>query len=110
MVRASSVFPQDKPGVYYLKGAYEHVIRHCRSYNSRGATLPLTNQQRELYQQQTSYMGTAGLRGKPPVLPYPKHFAVVQPRRMEHRSGWGRSLECLLIPYLYYPTMAMFTC
>ncbi|XP_046882870.1 calcium-transporting ATPase type 2C member 1 isoform X1 [Hypomesus transpacificus] len=53
---------QDKPGVYYLKGAYEHVIRHCSSYNSRGATLPLTNQQRELYQQQTSYMGTAGLR------------------------------------------------
>ncbi|XP_062321216.1 calcium-transporting ATPase type 2C member 1 isoform X2 [Osmerus eperlanus] len=53
---------QDKPGVYYLKGAYEQVIRHCSSYNSRGATLPLTNQQRELYQQQTSYMGTAGLR------------------------------------------------
>ncbi|XP_067093313.1 calcium-transporting ATPase type 2C member 1 isoform X2 [Osmerus mordax] len=53
---------QDKPGVYYLKGAYEQVIRHCSSYNSRGATLPLTNQQKELYQQQTSYMGTAGLR------------------------------------------------
>ncbi|XP_067093315.1 calcium-transporting ATPase type 2C member 1 isoform X3 [Osmerus mordax] len=53
---------KDKPGVYYLKGAYEQVIRHCSSYNSRGATLPLTNQQKELYQQQTSYMGTAGLR------------------------------------------------
>ncbi|XP_069393326.1 calcium-transporting ATPase type 2C member 1 isoform X1 [Paralichthys olivaceus] len=53
---------QDQPGVYFLKGAYEQVIRFCSSYNSRGTTLPITNQQRELYQQQISYMGSAGLR------------------------------------------------
>uniref|UniRef100_A0A7N8YPU6 P-type Ca(2+) transporter n=1 Tax=Mastacembelus armatus TaxID=205130 RepID=A0A7N8YPU6_9TELE len=52
----------DKPGVYFMKGAYEQVIRFCSSYNSRGTELPLTHQQRELYQQQLSYMGSAGLR------------------------------------------------
>lgn len=55
---------QDKPGVYFLKGAYEQVIRLCSSYNSRGSALSLNNQQRELYQQQIKYMGSAGLRGK----------------------------------------------
>lgn len=48
-----------------MKGAFEQVIRMCSSYNSRGSALPLTHQQRELYQQQISYMGSAGLRGKP---------------------------------------------
>lgn len=62
MKAASS--PQDKPGVYFMKGAYEQVIRYCSSYNSRGNALPLNHQQRELYQQQISYMGSAGLRGK----------------------------------------------
>uniref|UniRef100_A0A671Q3A9 Calcium-transporting ATPase n=1 Tax=Sinocyclocheilus anshuiensis TaxID=1608454 RepID=A0A671Q3A9_9TELE len=38
------------------------IIRFCTTYNSRGDALPLTHQQRELYQQQKSYMGTAGLR------------------------------------------------
>uniref|UniRef100_A0A8C9TK00 Calcium-transporting ATPase n=1 Tax=Scleropages formosus TaxID=113540 RepID=A0A8C9TK00_SCLFO len=52
----------DKPGLYYMKGAYEQVIRYCSTYNSKGLMLPLTSQQRELYQQQKSYMGTAGLR------------------------------------------------
>lgn len=47
-----------------MKGAFEQVIRLCTCYNSRGSTLPLTHQQRELYQQQVSYMGSAGLRGK----------------------------------------------
>ncbi|XP_051720623.1 calcium-transporting ATPase type 2C member 1 isoform X1 [Ctenopharyngodon idella] len=53
---------QDKPAVFFVKGAYEQIIRFCTSYNSKGVTLPLTHQQRELYQQQKSYMGTAGLR------------------------------------------------
>uniref|UniRef100_A0A4W6DML8 Calcium-transporting ATPase n=1 Tax=Lates calcarifer TaxID=8187 RepID=A0A4W6DML8_LATCA len=51
-----------KPGVFFMKGAYEQVIRFCSCYNSRGSTLPVTQQQRELYQQQISYMGSAGLR------------------------------------------------
>uniref|UniRef100_A0AAY4A7A7 Calcium-transporting ATPase n=1 Tax=Denticeps clupeoides TaxID=299321 RepID=A0AAY4A7A7_9TELE len=50
------------PGTYFMKGAYEQVIRYCTSYNSKGTALLLNNQQRELYQQQKSYMGTAGLR------------------------------------------------
>ncbi|XP_034466527.1 calcium-transporting ATPase type 2C member 1 isoform X2 [Hippoglossus hippoglossus] len=53
---------QAAPGVYFLKGAYEQVIRFCSSYSSRGAALPLSHQQRELYQQQISYMGSASLR------------------------------------------------
>ncbi|KAF4102896.1 calcium-transporting ATPase type 2C member 1 isoform X1 [Onychostoma macrolepis] len=53
---------QDKPAIFFVKGAYEQVIRFCTSYNSKGVTLPMTHQQRELYQQQKSYMGTAGLR------------------------------------------------
>uniref|UniRef100_A0A671M1H2 Calcium-transporting ATPase n=1 Tax=Sinocyclocheilus anshuiensis TaxID=1608454 RepID=A0A671M1H2_9TELE len=53
---------RDKPAVFFVKGAYEQIIRFCTSYNSKGGTLPLTHQQRELFQQQKSYMGTAGLR------------------------------------------------
>ncbi|XP_013884859.1 calcium-transporting ATPase type 2C member 1 isoform X1 [Austrofundulus limnaeus] len=53
---------QDKTPVYFLKGAYEQVIRFCSSYHSRGHTLPLNQQQRELYTQQISYMGSSGLR------------------------------------------------
>lgn len=59
------MFPQDKPGLFFVKGAFEQVIRFCSSYNSRGASPPLSLQQRELYQQQISYMGSAGLRGNP---------------------------------------------
>lgn len=58
------LYLQGKPGTYFLKGAYEQVIRLCSSYNSRGSALLLNSQQRELYQQQLQYMGTAGLRGE----------------------------------------------
>lgn len=54
---------QEKAGVYFMKGAYEQVIQLCSWYHSRGSSLVLTQQQRELYQQQISYMGSAGLRG-----------------------------------------------
>ncbi|XP_003200287.2 calcium-transporting ATPase type 2C member 1 isoform X2 [Danio rerio] len=53
---------RDKPGLFYVKGAYEQVIRFCTSYNSKGVTMPLNNQQRDFYQQQKSYMGSGGLR------------------------------------------------
>uniref|UniRef100_A0A4W3IJH0 Calcium-transporting ATPase n=1 Tax=Callorhinchus milii TaxID=7868 RepID=A0A4W3IJH0_CALMI len=52
----------DKAEIYFMKGAYEHVIQFCSSYNSQGQTLSLTQQQKELYHQEKSYMGTAGLR------------------------------------------------
>uniref|UniRef100_A0A8C9SV28 Calcium-transporting ATPase n=1 Tax=Scleropages formosus TaxID=113540 RepID=A0A8C9SV28_SCLFO len=61
-VSDENIYIGDKPGLYYMKGAYEQVIRYCSTYNSKGLMLPLTSQQRELYQQQKSYMGTAGLR------------------------------------------------
>ncbi|XP_010903524.1 calcium-transporting ATPase type 2C member 1 isoform X1 [Esox lucius] len=61
-VRSVHCTQQDKPGVYYMKGAYEQVIRYCSFYHSKGATLPLNHQQREFYQQQISYMGSGGLR------------------------------------------------
>ncbi|XP_028673725.1 calcium-transporting ATPase type 2C member 1 isoform X1 [Erpetoichthys calabaricus] len=53
---------QDKLEIYFMKGAYEQVIRYCSHYNSKGVALPLTQQQKELYQQEKTYMGTAGLR------------------------------------------------
>ncbi|NXK28105.1 AT2C1 ATPase, partial [Arenaria interpres] len=55
---------QDKPEVCFMKGAYEQVIRYCTSYNCKGQTLPLVQQQREQYQQEKTSMGSAGLRGK----------------------------------------------
>uniref|UniRef100_A0A8C4YR69 Calcium-transporting ATPase n=1 Tax=Gopherus evgoodei TaxID=1825980 RepID=A0A8C4YR69_9SAUR len=59
---------QDKPEICFMKGAYEQVIRYCTTYNSKGQTLPLTQQQREQYQQETISMGSAGLRGKAAVV------------------------------------------
>ncbi|XP_061650566.1 calcium-transporting ATPase type 2C member 1 [Phyllopteryx taeniolatus] len=53
---------QDKAGVLFVKGAYERVIRFCGSYNGRGGARPLDQQHLELYLQQISYMGSAGLR------------------------------------------------
>lgn len=61
---------QDKPEVCFMKGAYEQVIRYCTSYNCKGQSLPLVQQQREQYQQEKTSMGSAGLRGKAaPVSP-----------------------------------------
>lgn len=53
---------QDKPEICFMKGAYEQVIRYCTTYISKTHNLPLTVQQKELYHQETAYMGTAGLR------------------------------------------------
>uniref|UniRef100_A0A8B9THS3 Calcium-transporting ATPase n=1 Tax=Anas platyrhynchos TaxID=8839 RepID=A0A8B9THS3_ANAPL len=53
---------RDKPEVCFMKGAYEQVIKYCTSYNCKGQTLPLAQQQREQYQQEKTSMGSAGLR------------------------------------------------
>ncbi|XP_077347631.1 calcium-transporting ATPase type 2C member 1 isoform X2 [Lithobates pipiens] len=53
---------QDKPEICFMKGAYEQIIRYCTSYSSKGQSLPLNQQQRDLYQQETAYLGSAGLR------------------------------------------------
>ncbi|KAH0627276.1 hypothetical protein JD844_002798 [Phrynosoma platyrhinos] len=53
---------KDKPEICFMKGAYEEVIRYCTTYNSKGHSLPLSQQQRDLYQQEKASMGSAGLR------------------------------------------------
>uniref|UniRef100_A0A8I6B5G9 Calcium-transporting ATPase n=1 Tax=Rattus norvegicus TaxID=10116 RepID=A0A8I6B5G9_RAT len=53
---------QDRPEICFMKGAYEQVIKYCTTYNSKGQTLALTQQQRDLYQQEKAQMGSAGLR------------------------------------------------
>uniref|UniRef100_A0A5F8G749 P-type Ca(2+) transporter n=1 Tax=Monodelphis domestica TaxID=13616 RepID=A0A5F8G749_MONDO len=53
---------KDNPEICFMKGAYEHVIRYCTTYNSKGQTLALTQQQKDVYQQEKSSMGSAGLR------------------------------------------------
>ncbi|XP_012587531.1 PREDICTED: calcium-transporting ATPase type 2C member 1 [Condylura cristata] len=53
---------QDRPEICFMKGAYEQVIKYCTTYQSTGQTLALTQQQRDLYQQEKARMGSAGLR------------------------------------------------
>uniref|UniRef100_A0A8C9PJJ1 Calcium-transporting ATPase n=1 Tax=Spermophilus dauricus TaxID=99837 RepID=A0A8C9PJJ1_SPEDA len=53
---------QDRPEICFMKGAYEQVVKYCTTYLSKGQTLTLTQQQREMYQQEKARMGSAGLR------------------------------------------------
>ncbi|XP_011899387.1 PREDICTED: calcium-transporting ATPase type 2C member 1 isoform X6 [Cercocebus atys] len=53
---------QDRPEICFMKGAYEQVIKYCTTYQSKGQTLTLTQQQRDVYQQEKARMGSAGLR------------------------------------------------
>uniref|UniRef100_A0A8C9DMR0 Calcium-transporting ATPase n=1 Tax=Prolemur simus TaxID=1328070 RepID=A0A8C9DMR0_PROSS len=53
---------QDRPEICFMKGAYEQVIKYCTTYHSKGQTLSLTQQQRDMYQQEKARMGLAGLR------------------------------------------------
>uniref|UniRef100_A0A8D0UNI9 Calcium-transporting ATPase n=1 Tax=Sus scrofa TaxID=9823 RepID=A0A8D0UNI9_PIG len=53
---------QDRPEICFMKGAYEQVIKYCTTYHNKGQTLTLTQQQRDLYQQEKAQMGSAGLR------------------------------------------------
>ncbi|KAJ8790777.1 hypothetical protein J1605_021205 [Eschrichtius robustus] len=53
---------EDRPEICFMKGAYEQVIKYCTTYHSKGQTLTLTQQQRDLYQQEKAQMGSAGLR------------------------------------------------
>ncbi|KAM9301958.1 calcium-transporting ATPase type 2C member 2 [Gastrophryne carolinensis] len=57
---AEKLQPQDD--VYFMKGAIEEVIQCCTSYSSGGMAMPLTPQQRALYQQEEKNMGSQGLR------------------------------------------------
>lgn len=58
-----SFFSKDQEDVYFMKGAFEEVIRHCSMYNNGGIPLPLTPQQKSYCQQEEKKMGSLGLRG-----------------------------------------------
>ncbi|KAM6057641.1 calcium-transporting ATPase type 2C member 2 [Chlamydotis macqueenii] len=53
---------QDQEDIYFMKGAFEEVIRYCTLYNSGGISLSLTPQQKAFYQQEEKRMGSSGLR------------------------------------------------
>nr|XP_009681234.1 PREDICTED: calcium-transporting ATPase type 2C member 2 [Struthio camelus australis] len=53
---------QDQEDIYFMKGAFEEVIRYCTMYNSGGISLSLTPQQKAFYQQEEKRMGSSGLR------------------------------------------------
>ncbi|KFW01653.1 Calcium-transporting ATPase type 2C member 2, partial [Fulmarus glacialis] len=53
---------QDQEDIYFMKGAFEEVIRYCTLYNSGGISLSLTPQQKAFYQQEGKRMGSSGLR------------------------------------------------
>lgn len=62
--------------MYFMKGAYEEVIKCCTTYNSGGMSMPLTPQQKSLYLQEEKNMGSQGLRGKSLLFP-PVYNAVI---------------------------------
>ncbi|NXG79763.1 AT2C2 ATPase, partial [Baryphthengus martii] len=53
---------QAQEDIYFMKGAFEEVIRYCTLYNSSGLSLSLTPQQKAIYQQEEKQMGSSGLR------------------------------------------------
>ncbi|KAL6045595.1 hypothetical protein STEG23_029496 [Scotinomys teguina] len=53
---------KDQEDVYFMKGAFEEVIRHCGMYNNGGIPLPLTPQQKSYWLQEEKMMGSLGLR------------------------------------------------
>ncbi|XP_066205031.1 calcium-transporting ATPase type 2C member 2 isoform X3 [Saccopteryx leptura] len=53
---------EEHEDMYFMKGAFEEVIRYCTMYNHGGIPLPLTPQQRSFCQQEEKKMGSLGLR------------------------------------------------
>lgn len=58
------VFFKEEEDIYFMKGAFEEVIRYCTLYNNGGISLPLTPQQQSFCQQEEKKMGSLGLRGQ----------------------------------------------
>ncbi|XP_057569558.1 calcium-transporting ATPase type 2C member 2 isoform X2 [Hippopotamus amphibius kiboko] len=52
----------EREDIYFMKGAFEEVIRYCTTYNHGGIPLPLTPQQQAFCQQEETRMGSLGLR------------------------------------------------
>ncbi|KAM4833675.1 calcium-transporting ATPase type 2C member 2 [Thomomys bottae] len=57
-----SLKSEDGDDVYFMKGAFEEVIRCCGLYNHGGISLPLTPQQKAFWLQEEKRMGSLGLR------------------------------------------------
>ncbi|XP_025058883.1 calcium-transporting ATPase type 2C member 2 isoform X4 [Alligator sinensis] len=53
---------QEQEEIYFMKGAFEEVIRYCTMYNSGGISVLLTPQQKAIYVQEEKRMGSLGLR------------------------------------------------
>ncbi|KYO37898.1 calcium-transporting ATPase type 2C member 2 [Alligator mississippiensis] len=53
---------QEQEEIYFMKGAFEEVIRYCTKYNSGGISVLLTPQQKAIYVQEEKRMGSLGLR------------------------------------------------
>ncbi|XP_036130363.1 calcium-transporting ATPase type 2C member 2 [Molossus molossus] len=53
---------EEQEDIYFMKGAFEAVIRYCTTYNNGGISLPLTPQQKSFWQQEEKKMGFIGLR------------------------------------------------
>ncbi|XP_037672025.1 calcium-transporting ATPase type 2C member 2 isoform X2 [Choloepus didactylus] len=53
---------EEQEDIYFMKGAFEEVIRYCTMYNHGGIPLPLTPQQKSLCLQEERSMGSLGLR------------------------------------------------
>ncbi|KAM6177471.1 calcium-transporting ATPase type 2C member 2 [Erethizon dorsatum] len=53
---------EDQEDIYFMKGAFEEVIRCCTTYNNGGIALPLTPQQEAFCLQEEKRMGSLGLR------------------------------------------------
>ncbi|XP_072823941.1 calcium-transporting ATPase type 2C member 2 isoform X2 [Vicugna pacos] len=62
MVVQCSPKSEEQEDIYFMKGAFEEVIRYCTTYNNGGIPLPLTPQQRSFCQQEEKRMGSLGLR------------------------------------------------
>uniref|UniRef100_A0A8C3KM75 P-type Ca(2+) transporter n=1 Tax=Calidris pygmaea TaxID=425635 RepID=A0A8C3KM75_9CHAR len=53
---------KNQEDIYFMKGAFEEVIRYCTLYNSSGISISLTPQQKAFFQQEEKRMGSSGLR------------------------------------------------
>lgn len=79
---------KDQEDIYFMKGAFEEVIRHCTMYNSSGISLMLTPQQKASYQQEEKRMGSSGLRGQSLL---PVSLVVPQYLLAQFWLGWAEA-------------------
>lgn len=85
------MFSKDQGDVYFMKGAFEEVIRSCTTYNNGGIALPLTPQQEALCLQEERRMGSLGLRGQCRPSPGSKLPRACGQHRVpdDKQAAWG---------------------